>query len=264
MSQAILRRSLASSAAAPSSSSASPSTITASLLLSRAPLLTPTPSALEAAYYAHSSRVRAALSNPPPLSFYFKPGSLPLRRFQLLEHARDVGAFGRALAGAAPDVGDVQAEAEHAEVARGHWEAADAARGDASLERRPEHEVFCLVRRDGRWAFPATNVRDGEALDEAVRRRITGHEEGELNGDRLDTWLVTRKPVGVLKQAQSTNFFLRAHVLAGEITPLASAKIESWAWLTANEVEERLKAQGDEAIWQGVKGMFGVGEADAQ
>lgn len=31
------------------------------------------------------------------------------------------------------------------------------------------------------------------------------------------------------------------------------------AWLTAEEVEERLRKQGDEKLWETVQGMFGKG-----
>jgi large subunit ribosomal protein L46 len=40
------------------------------------------------------------------------------------------------------------------------------------------------------------------------------------------------------------------------------AKEAGWgghAWLNASEVEERLRAQGDEEVWKAVRGMFGVG-----
>jgi hypothetical protein len=33
--------------------------------------------------------------------------------------------------------------------------------------------------------------------------------------------------------------------------------------LTPKEVEEKLKAQGDEKIWEGIKAMFGVVDAEA-
>lgn len=36
------------------------------------------------------------------------------------------------------------------------------------------------------------------------------------------------------------------------------------AWLTTEEVEERLRKQGDGALWDSVKGMFGVGAAEEQ
>jgi len=58
-------------------------------------------------------------------------------------------------------------------------------------------------------------------------------------------------------------FFLRSHILAGEPKLSSSAAFSSWAWLTPKEVEEKLKAQGDEKIWEGLKAMFGVVHEDA-
>jgi large subunit ribosomal protein L46 len=51
--------------------------------------------------------------------------------------------------------------------------------------------------------------------------------------------------------------------LAGEPKLSSSAEFSSWAWLTAKEVEEKLKSQGDEKIWEGIKAMFGVVQEDA-
>lgn len=192
----VLRRGLAT-AAAP----ASTSQLTASLLLSRAPLLTRTPSPLAQAYYDRSLKIRHALSNPTATNFYFKPGSLPLRRFQEAEYAKEVEYYGAKLVGKAPDVGDVQPEPELVETARDHWAKADEARGETSLERCPEEELFCLIESKGKWTFPSTEVKAGEGLDEAVTARITG-VDGALQGKSLDTWLVTRKPIGVVRDGE--------------------------------------------------------------
>ncbi|RSH92615.1 54S ribosomal protein L17 mitochondrial [Saitozyma podzolica] len=216
----------ASSSSSSSSSSAGPQ-VTASLLLSRPPLLTPSAHPLESAYYAHSSSVRSALSNPAPTQFYFKPGSLPLRRFQRSQHQHELETFGPRLAGSAPDVGDVPGEAPVEEVARDHWVKEDSERGEKSLERWPEEEVYCLVKDGKRWSFPSTTVEKGEGLDEAT-------------------------------------FFLRSHILAGEPSIPQTAGWSGHAWLSAKEVEEKLRAQGDEKVWEAVKGMFGVAEGDVQ
>jgi large subunit ribosomal protein L46 len=249
--------------------------VTASLLLSRAPLLTRTPEAFETAYYASQQRLRHALSNPVPTQFYFKPGSLALRRFQETEHATEVKYYGAKLAGRAPEVGDVQHEPPFEETSRGHWVEADAQRGERSLDRQPEDEVFCLVEKAGKWAFPSTLLKDGESLDEAVSQRLTG-VEGGLGGRTMDTWLVTRKPVGVIRQGDkrastdqdlkscsadiSQNFFIRSHILAGEPKLSEESGYSTHAWLTAAEVEARLRKQGDDKVWDSVKGMFGVAE----
>jgi large subunit ribosomal protein L46 len=43
----------------------------------------------------------------------------------------------------------------------------------------------------------------------------------------------------------------------------SGATFSSWAWLTPTEVEEKLKGQGDEKVWQGIKAMFGAVEEEA-
>lgn len=192
-----LRRGLATAATTPAT--AAPATqLTASLLLSRGPLLTPTLHPLAKAYYDRSFKLRHSMSNPTATNFYFKPGSVALRRFQEAEHAREVEYYGTALAGKKPEVGEVQPEPAFEETPRDHWAKADEERGDHSLERYPEEEVFCLVQEKGKWTFPSTTVKAGEGLDEAVDARIVG-PNGSLDGKSVDTWLVTRKPIGVVR-----------------------------------------------------------------
>ena len=62
-----------------------------------------------------------------------------------------------------------------------------------------ENEVFCVMKRqDGRWEFPQVEVGAKEGLHEAVERGLIG-VDGSLGGNGLDTWLVTKKPVGLVK-----------------------------------------------------------------
>ncbi|WVR05807.1 hypothetical protein IAU60_002832 [Kwoniella sp. DSM 27419] len=245
-----------------STSSSSTPPLVASLLLSRAPLLTPTPTALEESYYAHSRAVSHALSSPLPLEFYFKSGSLPLRRHLRSEHEYAESIYGPRLAGSEPDVGDIPPETEYQVLARDHWQNAEGekAKGEKSLERFPEEEVYCLVKGgEGKWTFPNTQVGRLEGLDEAITRGVTG-VEGSLGGKGMDSWIVSRKPVGLVKDGEQRTFFLRGHILGGEPTLSESSTYSSFAWLNAAEVEERLKQQGDEQLWESVKGMFGVAD----
>lgn len=174
------------------------SKIRAALLLSRPPLITPTPAELETTYHAYQGRLRSALSNPVPSNFYFKAGSLPLRRFQRANHLAETAAFGPRLAGKAPDVGDLPVEPPAEVVPRDSWAIADQGRGESSLERHPESEVYCLIQDGGNWTFPSTEVTKGEGLDEAVKRALLG-KEGMLGGETMDSWVVARKPVGVVQ-----------------------------------------------------------------
>jgi large subunit ribosomal protein L46 len=85
-------------------------------------------------------------------------------------------------------------------MARDHWEKEDSNRGEKSLERQPESEVYCLVKGkdgNGKWEVPRVKVDQGESLDDAIGRiRGVG---GFMEGQSMDTWLVTRKPIGSLK-----------------------------------------------------------------
>ncbi|KAL1407484.1 hypothetical protein Q8F55_006917 [Vanrija albida] len=253
-----LRRGLATAAA---SSSTSAPALTASVLISRAPLLTPTPHPMAKAYWDRTAKLRHAFSNPTNTSFYFKQGSLPQRRFLESQYETEVAYYGAEIAGQKPDVGEVQAEPELAVLDRDHWAKADAERGDRSLERAPEDEVYLVVESKGKWTFPSTPLQTGESLDEAVTSRIVG-VEGSLGGSTLDTWLVTKKPVGVVRDGEARNFFLRSHILAGEPSLSKDSGYKTHAWLTAPEVEARLRKQGDDKVWESVKGMFGVGEEE--
>ena len=266
-------RRLATVSNPPSSSSVVPN-VRVALLLSRPPLVLRKPHPLAKAYYEHSFALRHALSNPVATSFYFKAGSLPLRRFQAAEHAYETATYGAIMAGSRPDVGDLPSETP-LEAAK-DWAAEDAKRGEKSLERWPEEELFCLVQNaDKSWSFPSTDVRIGEGLDEAVRRGLTG-VDGQLGGQGMDSWLVTRKPIGVSKAGDQTvrvpiprflstltreTFFLRSHILSGQPTLSPSSAYESWSWLRASEAEDKMISnQRDGSSWQRVKSMLGLSE----
>ncbi len=84
---------------------------------------------------------------------------------------------------------------------RNHWVEEDKERGERSLERKPEEEVFCLVqsKKEGQWSLPTVELQSGEGLDEALENRITG-KEGWFDGKSMNTWLVTKKPIGLVKK----------------------------------------------------------------
>lgn len=197
----------ATDSTAPSAQTQSPAitTVYASLLLSRPPLITLTPTELESTYYTYTSSVQHALSNPPSQTnaFYFKSGSLPLRRFQTSQHQYLTDTYGSKLAGAAPDIGDVPSENPVQAFERDHWEKLDSKRGETSLERFPDQEVFCLGNTQaGKWEVPKVQMKQGESLDDAVGR-IRGIG-GMMDGEHMDSWLVTRKPIGSMKDGQNT------------------------------------------------------------
>ena len=155
---------------------------------------------LEKTYLDFNLKLRHALSNPIPERFYFREGSLGERRFQLSEYEYVKEIYGKELSGPAPKVGDIPPERPVTEFERDHWVKKDEQRGEKSLERCPESEIFCLVQdKSGRWDLPIVTLNQDETLSGSIDRWITG-TEGWFDGKTMDTWLVTRKPVGLVKK----------------------------------------------------------------
>lgn len=159
---------------------------------------------MESAYHTHNLNLRHALSNPLSEEFYFKEGSLPHRRWRRSEWQYLKETYGDIIAGPEPDAGaEIQAERPVDEISRDHWEKEDSKRGEKSLERKAEDEVFCLVqgKEGGQWGFPEVDLGEGQTLHGVVQEKIVG-EEGWLGGKTMDSWLVTKKPVGVSQEGE--------------------------------------------------------------
>ena len=57
-------------------------------------------------------------------------------------------------------------------------------------------------KKGKQWSFPSAEVVQNERLH-AVVERLTG-VDGVLDGKTMDTWLVTKKPVGYVNQEGQT------------------------------------------------------------
>ena len=140
------------------------------------------------------------MSNPVPEDFYYSKGSLNHRRYQNAAYERTFDTFGPDLAGKAPDKSDIPSERPLQTFDRDYWAKEDSSRGLRSLERCPEDELFCILqRKDKKWGLPETMMEEGESLHSAVQRGIVG-PGAALDGGAIDTWLITKKPVGTIQQ----------------------------------------------------------------
>jgi large subunit ribosomal protein L46 len=181
----IVSRNLAT-AAAESSSSSSPRPPRApkpilytAVILNRAPILTPSPTPFERAFYAYQQRIRRALHNPFPSEFYFKQGSLLEARFNAEERFRERVAWGptyakeedvsperKAAEQAAIDQMALQEKSDDKLMPRVH--PSDAARDYHSLDRKGRRNLYLLLQRaqDGKsvWEFPRGQPEEGELL----------------------------------------------------------------------------------------------------
>ncbi|KAG6833495.1 hypothetical protein H0H87_006067 [Tephrocybe sp. NHM501043] len=278
-----LRRSLATEAV-PELSSSNPippirtkrpprAEITAAVILNRSPLITRTPSLLERAYYSYQARIRRALHNPFPLDFYFKQGSLLETKFSMEEKKRERRAFGAkfqteeefvskekaAADKAAADQLAMQEGEDNALMPRVHE--ADASRDCKSLDRKGKRNIYLLLQTkvDDKkvWRFPQGGVEKGELLHQAAQRDLFAE-----CGDKMDTWIVSRNPVGVYKEspldmslpqpmAEKITFFFKGHIMAGQIHPDTSV-ISDFAWLTKQEIETHVEKE----YWESIKDIL--------
>ncbi|KAJ7168082.1 39S mitochondrial ribosomal protein L46-domain-containing protein [Mycena crocata] len=243
------------------------------VILNRAPILTPSPTVFERAFYAYQQRIRRALHNPFPTDFYFKPGSLLEARFNAEERFRERIAWGpnyakeedisperRAAEQAAIDQMALQDRSDDPLMPRVH--PADEARDYQSLDRKGRRNIYLLTRtiQNGRavWEFPRGLAQPGELLHQAAQRDF--HAKC---GKHMDTWIVTRKPIGMYKppilrtqdpspeaMSQKITFFFKAHIMAGQVRP--AKPVTDFVWVTKQEIERHVRKD----YWEGVKDML--------
>ncbi|TFK42798.1 39S mitochondrial ribosomal protein L46-domain-containing protein [Crucibulum laeve] len=246
--------------------------ISTAVVLNRSPLLTRTPSPFENAYYAYQARIRRALHNPFPYDFYFKQGSLLETRFNMEEKAREWKAFGRDFVEeefvseekAAADKAAVeqlaQQEGEGEELLPRQHEA-DATGNRKSLDRQGKRNLYLLLQasENGKdvWRFPQGGVEKGDLLHQAAQKDLYAE-----CGEHMDSWIVSRNPIGVYKpqqpsasageaQPEHAVFFFKGHILAGQVRPQGPA-IKDFAWLTKQEIEPLVEKD----YWEGIKDVL--------
>ncbi|KAF9452826.1 hypothetical protein P691DRAFT_696140 [Macrolepiota fuliginosa MF-IS2] len=241
--------------------------LSTAIILNRSPILTRSPTSFENAYYTYQARVRRALHQPFPYDFYFKQGSLLETRFNLEEKDREKASFGPTFV--QDDYQDLaKVEADKAAVKllaqqEGEGESlaprehpSDKSGDIKSLDRAGERNLYLLLKskENGKdvWRFPQGGVETTDFLHQAAQKDL--HAEC---GEGIDTWIVSRAPIGVYKPPQSDPsapedvvFFYKAHIMAGQVRPAEG--IQDFAWLTKQEIEQRL----DKDYWGNVKDML--------
>ncbi|KAJ7582526.1 39S mitochondrial ribosomal protein L46-domain-containing protein [Mycena floridula] len=241
--------------------------ISASVILNRSPILTRVPTPFERAFYTYQARIRRALSNPFPYKFYFGEGSLLRTRFTIEERERERRAWGPKFHTPTEEeraqmildkVTDAQMSEQEGKsdplTPRVHT--ADRENDVKSLDRSGTRNLYLLVlaREADRdiWRFPQGGVEKGELLHQAAQRDLYAEA-----GEHMDTWIVSRNPIGVYKQTaepsgpEKFTFFFKAHIMAGQAR-LQSESIKDFAWLTKQEIEGRV----DKDYWEGVKDIL--------
>jgi large subunit ribosomal protein L46 len=200
------------------------------VILNRAPIITRTPTLFERAYYNYQARIQRALHNPFPYDFYFKQGSLLETRFNLEERRRERKAFGRPFSlHSVPGVEENPETLRQLGPQEGENETTMPRRHEAdkkndvrSLDRQGQRNLYLLLmsKEGGNevWRFPQGEVGQSEFLHQASLGKchirstqndihIQAAQRSLLDecGSHIDTWVVSRNPVGVYKPPSPNN-----------------------------------------------------------
>ncbi|KZT56500.1 hypothetical protein CALCODRAFT_518057 [Calocera cornea HHB12733] len=227
-----------------------------SVILTRAPILTPEPTPYESAYLAYQRRIARALANPFPEDFYFKKGAIGERRFAIADNEREIAAFGEHARPIKKNIVDIEDSGREDDVVQLMDRVSEADRtGDVrSLNRKGDRSLYLLLKtaRESRWRFPQGQALKGEALHKAAERDLI-----QECGRNMHFWIVGRQPVGVfqregpIKGEGDKVFFFKGHIMAGQAVG-STENIQDFAWLTMEEIGERLE-QSDKAYWEAVR-----------
>ena len=236
--------------------------ISAGLILSRIPIVTPELTKLESQYYEYQAALRERLMWTFPHYFYFKRGTLAERRFLLAQKGPISKQPGVWFPQGVPDIKhnrerskkqEVNLPKQEREEAVGSQPDADISRPIApnsrvtqadktndlsSLERKLSRTLYLLVKnKEGSWTFPSFPV-EGKPLH-------TRAEEGlrERGGVNMNTWTVSNTPAAALKKSDGSHeFLIKSHILAGKFDLQDNKTLADFAWLTKEEVQERVEA----------------------
>lgn len=155
------------------------------------------------------------MSNPFPYDFYFGEGSLLRTRFNIEERAREKVAFGPRFKKLTEDekeqikadkIADAQLSEQEGkpETLAPRTHGADLNNDVKSLDRQMQRNLYLLLlcRENDKevWRFPQGNLEKGELLHQAAQRDL--YTEA---GQHMDSWIVSRNPIGVYKPSQASD-----------------------------------------------------------
>ncbi|CAD6891683.1 unnamed protein product [Tilletia controversa] len=255
--------------------------IYASLVISRPPTLLRQPSELEQAFFAYNTKLRSALAQPFPRDFYFKKGSTAEQRFDDAEARRlsalqkgstdplafitgsssDASSQGGA---GGPAAADKNPDADLYKTLPRTTEA-DEKNNLQSLNRKLDRTLYLLTRPDAsegknspEWTLPTQRVDRSRQQKDNLHQAAQNAVVDQL-GENIDVWLVSNLPIGVTKPASSSDrrtYYMQAHVLSGNVSAQSSKNAkdgeEGYAWLTREEIEERL-SKSRPGYWEQIR-----------
>ncbi|KAJ3293727.1 hypothetical protein BCR33DRAFT_712597 [Rhizoclosmatium globosum] len=217
------------------------------VLLTRNPVTLRPLSAFETAYLQYRDTLALKASNTKQFSHdhFFKKGSILQQKWLALHNSLAHSSP------ASPSISSKQVEDEFiAAVAAINETVEKFSAKDAdvkSLDRKLADPVFLVVKSKstGKWSLPGSfqQIKQGELLHEAAKRSIE-----ESCGTKMETWAVGKIPIGhVAKSEKDKTFIMKQLILSGQVD-LNPSVVSEHAWLTKEEMKEKLGKEDFEAI----------------
>lgn len=252
-----------------------PTKVLSGIILSRTPIVTPTLSPFEEAYYKYQDELEKRLMWTFPQHYYFKKGSLAERKFVKHQRgpvAKQPGVF---YPRGVPDVkfnrerrfkqeivvpregGDEGGNVEESSFTKpiepnSRITEADEKGDVRSLARKLDRTLYLVIKdaKAGTWKLPAFKINVKEYLHDAAERGLR-----ELGGPNMNTWTVSNTPSAVVKydgeDPQHKEFFIKSHILDGQFVP--QDKSIDFAWLTKEEIQTYV----DKSYFETLEPVFG-------
>ncbi|BGP44080.1 hypothetical protein JCM10450v2_008297 [Rhodotorula kratochvilovae] len=232
----------------------SPYRVVAAALLSRPPLVLPPLSPLERSYYAYQRKIHRALAKPTEAatSWFFKKGSAAEKAFTAFDQRVEKEDKGESDERRAFEMAGEEVEGAP-EVMQRETEA-DRTGDVKSLERKADRTLYLLLKKkrdEHAWQFPQGGVEADESLVEAAHRELL-----EETGPNVDAWPVGRVPAGALEYAfpqahrkkfpqheGARVFFMPMRMVRGQAVPNQKEGLVDFAWLTKEEVKDKVSAE---------------------
>jgi large subunit ribosomal protein L46 len=228
----------------------------ASLILSRIPIITPTLTAFEEAYYHYQDELERRLMWTFPQHYYYKKGSLSERKFVAAQTWPVSRLPGVLYPRGVPDIKfnrerrfkqEILVPNEEEEGSDGsltskivpnpRTTAADKAGDIKSLIRKLDRTLYLVVKnQSNEWKFPSFQLNHHEPLHETVEKGLR-----ELGGVDMNTWTVSNTPAAFVQNNSSKEFFIKSHIIHGQFKLTSQQTlITDFAWLTKDELQDNL------------------------
>lgn len=251
--------------------------VSASLFLSRIPIVTPELTAFEKAYYNYQNELQQRLMWTFPHYYYFKKSSLAEKNYvdrQKFPLGKQDGVW---YPKGVPDVRhnrerrtkqevNLNENEDHGEFAgekknmapitpNSRETEADRAQDLKSLERQLSKTLYMVVQDKLGWKLPTFGYKLGqeEPLHSYAEAGIRSQSASDVN-----LYTVSKSPVHVLKyndkqqltqdEPASKEYVIKSHIVAGEFLLAKTAGFKDYLWLTKQELKQYLPAPYFEEI----------------